>query len=106
MRAEAADTVLDLDLLRQQTGGDEGLMREVLTLFRTHAPADLALLAAATGYDRRVYAHRLVGSARGVGAGLVAQLAASVEAGNDGDVSALAEAVRTAADFIEARFGL
>jgi HPt (histidine-containing phosphotransfer) domain-containing protein len=93
---------VDLGQLDEQTGGDSALAREVLKLFVLHAPEDLAQLSAVMGYERRVLAHRLVGSARGVGASEVARLAASVEAGVDGDVPALGAAVEEAVKFIEA----
>ena len=92
---------VDLGQLDQQTGGDNALAREVLKLFVLHAPADLTQLSAVSGYERRVLAHRLAGSARGVGASEVARLAASVEAGADGDVAALEAAVNEAVAFIE-----
>jgi HPt (histidine-containing phosphotransfer) domain-containing protein len=92
---------LDLAVLRQQTADDDGLTREVLKLFLDHAPADLEKLVQVTGYERRVLAHRLVGSARGVGAVEVARLAASVEAGTDSDVPALSLAVAEALRFVE-----
>jgi len=92
---------LDLGELHQQTGGDENLAREVLQLFLVGVQADLAKLIAAAGYERQVFAHRMVGSARAVGAGEVARLAASVEAGADADVPALASAVADAVRFVE-----
>ena len=97
----AAEPV-DLRQLDEQTGGDSALAREVLKLFVAHVPEDLTQLLALTGYERRVLAHRLVGSARGVGATEVARLAASVEAGADGDLPALRVAVEEAVKFLEA----
>jgi len=94
-------TSLDLGELHLQTGGDENLAREVLQLFVVGVTADLGRLTAAAGYDRQVFAHRMVGSARAVGAGEVARLAASVEAGADADVPALASAVADAVRFVE-----
>lgn len=93
---------VDLDQLGQQTGGDDALAREVLRMFLAHAPQDLARLAAVTGSERGALAHRLLGSARGIGALEVARLAASVEAGDDGSVPALEAAVNEAVAFIEA----
>jgi len=92
---------IDLDQLHQQTGGDDALEREVLKLFLAHAPADLNQLTRVDGYERRVLAHRLVGSALGIGALEVARLAASVEAGADADILALSAAVAEAVRFIE-----
>ena len=55
---------LDLGELQRQTSGDEALNREVLQLFVVGAQADLAKLIAAAGYERRVFAHRMVGIPR------------------------------------------
>ena len=93
---------LDFDQLDQQTGGDDTLAREVLNLFLVHVQRDMARLATASGSERRALAHRLVGSARGVGASRVAALAASVEAGADGDIPALEAALAEAVEFITA----
>jgi HPt (histidine-containing phosphotransfer) domain-containing protein len=97
-----ASEPLDLGELHRQAGGDEKLIREVLGLFLVHAPVDMTKLAGATGYERRVLAHRLVGSGRGVGAAEVARLAAAVEGGSDADVPSLAAAVEEALRFFRA----
>jgi len=96
--------VLDLAHLRRQTGGDEALEREVLTLFLTKSRADLARMAAATSArERREAAHALVGSARAVGAGEVARIAALIERAGElrpADIAALQGAVRDAESLI------
>jgi HPt (histidine-containing phosphotransfer) domain-containing protein len=92
---------LDLAELHRQTAGDAQLTREVLQLFVVGIRADLASLMAAAGYDRQVFAHRMVGSARAVGAVELARLAASVEVGHEADVTALASEVAAAVRFVE-----
>ena len=87
----------DAAILRQQTGGNRDLERDVLTLFLGSGRDDVTQLATAkTAEERRRIAHRLVGAAGAVGAIRVARLAASVE-GSDAAVmpelqAALAEA--------------
>jgi HPt (histidine-containing phosphotransfer) domain-containing protein len=72
--------VIDLAILRAQTGGDAALEREVLRLYLDRAPQDLARLKAAPSTeDRRRLAHLMAGSARAVGAGEVARCAAEIE---------------------------
>jgi HPt (histidine-containing phosphotransfer) domain-containing protein len=93
---------IDLVHLAGQTGGDALLEGEVLRLFVKTVSADLQRLAAADGTARREAAHKIVGSARAIGAGEVAQAAAAVEAGK-GDVAALTAAVDAACAFIDAR---
>ena len=77
---EAAATPFDPAILRQQTGGNRDLERDVLTLFLGSGRDDVAQLRAAkTAEERRRIAHRLVGAAGAVGALRMARLAASVE---------------------------
>lgn len=77
---EAVATPFDAAILRQQTGGNRDLERDVLTLFLASGRDDVAYLTAAkTAEERRQIAHRLVGAAGAVGALRVARLAASVE---------------------------
>ena len=91
-QAGAAEPPVDLDHLARQTGGDRNLEREVLTLFLTRSAIDLdRLKTAAAGAGRRDAAHLIVGSARAIGAGKVARLAAAVEQGADGQTSVLAD---------------
>jgi HPt (histidine-containing phosphotransfer) domain-containing protein len=105
MGEKAGRGPVDFDQLNRQTGGDDALAREVLNLFLAHAPLDMARLTAARDSERSAFAHRLVGSARGVGAARVARLAASVEAGAEGDIPALEDALAEAVGFIKAHLG-
>lgn len=75
--AEEIDGALDLAHLRAQTFDDRGLEREVLALFLRQS-ADL-LAAIEDGADRAGAAHKLLGSARGIGAPAVAAAAARAE---------------------------
>jgi HPt (histidine-containing phosphotransfer) domain-containing protein len=92
---------VDLARLAEQTGGDRKLEREVLTLFLDDALVQVARLRSAGAADRRAIAHRLLGSARAIGADEVARLAAAVETGQ-GDVDALAAAIDAARQYIVA----
>ena len=89
---------IDLQVLREQAGGDRALEREVLRLFADDSPNDLARLRSSEE-ERRMAAHRLVGSARAIGAREVARLAGAVEAGT-GDIVALEAAVAEVRAFI------
>ncbi len=93
---------VDLCHLALQTGGDESLAREALSLFLTKAEADLDAISKAPDATvlRRV-AHGLLGSARAVGAVEVARLAATLERDGDSRVlAALAAATEEARRFI------
>ena len=70
---------IDLGHLSRQTLGDEQLKREVLQLFLAQAVSAHTEIAAAHVEDRRELAHRLVGSARAVGAFALAACAAELE---------------------------
>jgi HPt (histidine-containing phosphotransfer) domain-containing protein len=92
---------VDLGVLRAQTGGNANLEREILGLYLRHCPEDLAALKVADAPEaRRQIAHRMVGSARSVGARQVADRAASVERGNTAALPALETAVAAACRFI------
>lgn len=69
---------IDLDHLDRMTLGDDALAREVLTMFVTQAGQLLARLALWPD-DAAALAHRLCGSARGIGAGEVADTAEQLE---------------------------
>lgn len=69
---------IDLDHLDRMTLGDEALAREVLTMFVTQTGQLLARLAQWPD-DAATLAHRLCGSARGIGAGEVADTAEQLE---------------------------
>lgn len=90
---------VDLRHLTAQTGGDTRLGREVLALFDADAGEQLAILARATPAERRAVAHRLLGSARAIGAVDIAREAAAIEAGG-GDLGRLEAAVDAARAFI------
>lgn len=77
----ADDEILDLDHLRQFTGGDEATEREIFELFVLGAQGYyVALTAALPGQvEWRRAAHALKGSARGVGAREVGKLAELLE---------------------------
>jgi HPt (histidine-containing phosphotransfer) domain-containing protein len=89
----------------RQTGGEAPLEREVLALFLERAPVDLSRLkAAVSGTQRREIAHRMVGSARAIGAGEVARLAAAFMDGSPaGEFGELEAAVRAAQRFVSER---
>lgn len=71
---------IDLTHLRRYTCGDEGLEREILSLFVVNSPQSLAALRAANSQAQWIAAaHSLKGSARAVGATAVADLAAAAE---------------------------
>lgn len=101
--ADGREPPIDLDHLGRQTGGDQDLAREVLTLFVTRSLVDLdRLKATPVGEERREAAHLIAGSARAIGAGNVARLAAAVEQGAHAETRSLAEleaAVAEARDF-------
>jgi HPt (histidine-containing phosphotransfer) domain-containing protein len=69
---------IDRAHLARQTMGDVALQREVLALFAAQAEAILRDIGQWNG-DTADLAHRLVGSARGIGAHAVASAAARVE---------------------------
>lgn len=72
---------VDLEHLRRYTMGDERLEQEILGLFVTHAPQTLLVLRESqNATEWRAAAHGIKGSARAVGAHLVAELATAAEA--------------------------
>jgi len=98
-----AGAPVDLDHLARQTGGDDALAREVLGLYVERSASDLdRLKAAAAGEARREAAHRMVGSARAIGAVTVARLAAAVEQAAEApcDLADLEAAVAEARAFV------
>lgn len=100
------DSPLDLDHLARMTLGDSALEHEVLAMF---AEQSRRLIAAMTGLaaDTSALAHKLKGSARGIGAFAVADAAAGLEAavrtGDDPSraLAVLKEAVTEACAAIE-----
>lgn len=100
---------VDLDHLDRHTFGDLTLKRDVLTLFVRHSEDQVARLRrAGSSRERRELAHSIVGSARGIGAFPVAELARAIELdpdGDDGRMDALEAAADAARRFIAAFLG-
>jgi HPt (histidine-containing phosphotransfer) domain-containing protein len=101
------DAPLDLDHLARMTLGDTELEHEVLAMFAAQSIRLIAAMAALPA-DASALAHKLKGSARGVGAFAVAEAAAELESAiRTGDnptraFAALKEAVSEARAAIEA----
>ncbi len=72
------DQPIDLDHLARMTLGDVELEREVLALFADQSGRLVAAMAALPA-DTGALAHKLKGSARGIGAFAVAEAAAELE---------------------------
>lgn len=72
------DNPLDLDHLARMTLGDAGLEHEVLAMFAEQSTRLIAAMAALPA-DASALAHKLKGSARGIGAFAVADAAAQLE---------------------------
>jgi HPt (histidine-containing phosphotransfer) domain-containing protein len=73
------DRPIDLDHLARMTLGDADLEHEVLAMFAEQSTRLIAAMAALPA-DAAALAHKLKGSARGIGAFAVAEAAASLEA--------------------------
>ncbi|MCP5433819.1 MAG: Hpt domain-containing protein [Alphaproteobacteria bacterium] len=72
--------MIDTEKLMRHAAGDEGVAREVLALFREHAPGWVGEVeAAATLGDLRAAAHRIKGAARGIGADGLGDVAMAIE---------------------------
>ena len=101
------DAPLDLDHLARMTLGDTELEHEVLAMFAEQSIRLIAAMAALPA-DASALAHKLKGSARGIGAFAVAEAAAELESAiRTGDnptraFAALKEAVSEARAAIEA----
>lgn len=97
---------IDLVHLARQTFGSDALEREILRLFVAQSRVLVETIAVADPAERRPLAHRLKGSALGVGAGRMARLADAIEseAGEEVDVrraiDALAEAFEEVRAFV------
>jgi HPt (histidine-containing phosphotransfer) domain-containing protein len=74
---------IDLAHLSRQTMGDRELEREVLHLFVQQALAARTQIAESSDGERRLLAHSLKGSARGVGAFAIADCVAALEESPD-----------------------
>lgn len=70
---------VDLVHLARQTGGDKALETEVLALFAKQVRQAMAELSKLDAESRRALAHRISGSAKGVGAREVARCADEIE---------------------------
>lgn len=78
--ASSANPV-DLVHLSRQSLGDRSLEREILSLFKSQSVLYLERLSNANSSDeRKLAAHTILGSARGIGAWTVAHEAKSIEA--------------------------
>ena len=101
----SAHNPVDLVHLSKQSLGDRSLENEILRLFHSQSRLYLNRLEnAKTANERRMAAHTVVGSARGLGAWKVAAEAQRVEnsCSRACDVSALRAAVIEANEYIEA----
>jgi HPt (histidine-containing phosphotransfer) domain-containing protein len=80
MTSGARDIVVDLDHLSQYTSGDRALEAELFNLFLINGKAYVAAMSAASDLESwREAAHTLKGSARGIGAVMVARLSETAE---------------------------
>lgn len=95
---------IDLVHLARQTFGSEALEREILRLFVAQSRVLVETIAAADVDERRALAHRLKGSALGVGAGRMARLADAIESEADAvrAIGELAEAFEEVRAFVAA----
>jgi HPt (histidine-containing phosphotransfer) domain-containing protein len=87
------DGPIDTEHLKRMTLGDAGLEREVLAMFAGQAVGLIGTLAGLPA-DASALAHKLKGSARGIGAFRVADAAEALETalqGGDDPAQALAE---------------
>ncbi|PWW04432.1 hypothetical protein DFR52_1011130 [Hoeflea marina] len=93
---------VDLVHLACQTGGDKSLESEVLALFARQARQSVNEMARLDTEGRKALAHKILGSAKGIGAFEVARCAGLVEArpGDLGAVAAFTKAVVDADNFI------
>ncbi|MCT8998488.1 histidine kinase [Chelativorans intermedius] len=79
-RDMAGQPLIDRAHLARQAGGDAALEREVLELFVAQVAHAAQALAGADAGKRREIAHSLVGTGRAVGAFVLADCAARLEA--------------------------
>ncbi len=100
--ASSANPV-DLVHLSRQSLGDRSLEREILSLFKSQSALYLDRLSnAKTSDERKLAAHTILGSARGIGAWIVAHEAKSIEANTAHleDLTLLREAIENANAYI------
>jgi len=69
----------DLTVLVAQTGGDETLQRQILGLFLRQIPQEIARLQRSPSDMHSDIIHRIIGTARAVGADLLAKTAETRE---------------------------
>jgi HPt (histidine-containing phosphotransfer) domain-containing protein len=112
MASGTGDIVVDLDHLSQYTSGDRALEAELFDLFLTNGKAYAAAMSAAPDFVTwREKAHALKGSARGIGAVVVARLSEAAEgldperfdAEKAGLAADLAQALGEVEAFVQAR---
>jgi HPt (histidine-containing phosphotransfer) domain-containing protein len=90
---------VDFAYLEGYAAGDQQVVGEVLALFREQAAMWERLLDPSAGEDGwRDAVHTLKGSARGIGAGALADACAAAEASVEGSRAAALDAVRDALD--------
>ena len=90
-RSATTAEAVDLSLLIEQTGGDRQLERHVLQMFLSQLPRDLSLLRSGSEVERLDTAHRIVGSARAVGALSLAGAASAINDAGRADRHAVGE---------------
>ena len=107
-RRASAEPAIDAAHLKRMTLGEQSLEAEVLRLFDRQAEILLARMSDAPPEAIMVFAHTLKGSARGIGAWVVAAAAEAVEGGTDGTgPQSLAEALdRLASAIGDARMAI
>lgn len=95
---------IDLVYLSRQTLGDRALEEEVLGMFVQQLAAARENLAAANEADRRMIAHTLKGTARGLGAFKLGNCAAAIEdtPENEALIARLSKAIDEVRDFVAA----
>lgn len=98
---------IDIQHLRSVTFDDEVLEREILAMFGERASAALIAIEQSDDKDERTAAaHRLVGAARAIGAGDLAEAAHRIETAEtltDDAVAALSRATAAVISFLEYR---
>lgn len=94
---------VDLVHLARQSLGDRSLEMEILNMFKSQSALYISRLEnAGSGDERRMAAHTILGSARGIGAWAVARAAETVERhrGSVPDLEQLKKAVDSTNDYI------
>lgn len=95
---------VDLVHLAKQSLGDRALELEILSLFRSQSALYLERLTnAKTPDDRKMAAHTILGSARGIGAWMVAEESEKIELSSNPapELTGLAEAISEAQAYID-----